>query len=67
MKTEVINEHHLGLIDTTEIVSRKDTVTKRPPKPPKPPTPPADTGRAEIGFNPTVEDWESADTTNIEI
>jgi hypothetical protein len=64
MKTEVINEHHLGLIDTTEIVSRKDTVTKRPPKPP---TPPADTGRAEIGFNPTVEDWESADTTNIEI
>lgn len=70
MKTEVINEHHLGLIDTTEIVSRKDTVTKRPPKPPKPPTPPADTTESErvpMGWNPTVEDWESADTTNIEI
>ena len=26
-----------------------------------------DTGRAEIGFDPTVEDWESADTTDIEI
>ena len=60
MKTEVINEHHLGLIDTTEIVSRKDTVTKKPhkPLPPTPPIPPADTmdGREPKGFNPTVED-----------
>ena len=65
MKTEVINEHHLGLIDTTEIVSHKDTVTKRPPKPP---TPPADTTeRVPMGWSPTVEDWEETDTTNIEL
>ena len=64
MSTEVIG--------FTEPIVVTDTTTKKPhkplpPTPPIPPIPPADTGRAEIGFNPTVEDWEQADTTNIDI
>ena len=62
MSTEVI-----GFVEPIEL---SDTTTKAKPHkplPPTPPIPPADTSRAEIGFNPTVEDWESADTTNIEI
>ena len=61
MSTEVI-----GFVEPTVVT---DTTTKKPhkPLPPTPPIPPADTGRAEIGFDPTVEDWESADTTDIEI
>lgn len=61
MSTEVI-----GFVEPIVVT---DTTTKKPhkPLPPTPPIPPADTGRAEIGFNPTVEDWEQADTTNIDI
>lgn len=65
MSTEVI-----GFVEPIELT---DTTTKAkphkplPPTPPIPPIPPADTGRAEIGFNPSVEDWEQADTTNIDI
>ena len=61
MTTEVI-----GIIPETKVDT---TVAKKPhkPLPPTPPTPPADTGRAEIGFDPTVEDWEESDTTNIEL
>ena len=62
MSTEVI-----GFVEPIEL---SDTTTKAKPHkplPPTPPIPPADTGRAEIGFDPTVEDWESADTTDIEI
>ena len=62
MKTEVINEHHLGLIDTTEIVSRKDTVTKRPPLSPPSPADTTESERVPIGWNPTVEDWEETET-----
>lgn len=61
MSTEVI-----GFAEPAVIT---DTTTKKPhkPLPPTPPIPPVDTGRAEIGFNPSVEDWEQADTTNIDI
>jgi hypothetical protein len=61
MSTEVI-----GIVPETKVDT---TVAKKPhkPLPPTPPTPPADTGRVAIGFNPTVEDWEQADTTDIEI
>lgn len=57
------------VIGFTEPIVVTDTTTKKPhkPLPPTPPIPPSDTGRAEIGFNPTVEGWESADTTDIEI
>ena len=62
MSTEVIG--------FTEPIVVTDTTTKAKPHkplPPTPPIPPEDTARAEIGFNPTVEDWEEADTTNIEM
>lgn len=62
MSTEVIG--------FTEPIVVTDTTTKAKPHkplPPTPPIPPADTGRPEIGFNPTVEDWEQADTCNIDI
>lgn len=61
MSTEVIG--------FTEPIVVTDTTTKKPhkPLPPTPPIPPSDTGRVAIGFNPTVEDWEQADTTDIEI
>lgn len=54
------------VIGFTEPIVVTDTTTKKPHKP-LPPMPPADTGRAEIGFDPTVEDWEEADTTYIEM
>ena len=62
MSTEVIG--------FTEPIVVTDTTTKAKPHKPLPPrdtTEVSDTGRAEIGFNPSVEDWESADTTDIEI
>lgn len=64
--TSCISTEVIGFVEPTVVT---DTTTKKPhkPLPPTPPIPPADTGRAEIGFDPTVEDWESADTTDIEI
>lgn len=62
MSTEVI-----GFVEPTVVT---DTTTKAKPHKPLPPrdtTEVSDTGRAEIGFNPTVEDWGQADTTNIDI
>ena len=63
MSTEVIGY--------TEPIVVTDTTTKKPhkPLPPTSPIPPTDTtdGREPIGFDPTVEDWEESDTTNIEI
>ena len=63
MSTEVIGY--------TEPIVVTDTTTKKPhkPLPPTSPIPPTDTtdGREPIGFDPTVEDWEQADTTNIDI
>ena len=55
MSTEVIGFEPIVVTDTT---------TKKPhkPLPPTPPIPPSDTGRAEIGFDPTVEDWEESYT-----
>lgn len=61
MSTEVIGFEPIELADTTT------KAKPHKPLPPTPPIPPADTGRAEIGFNPSVEGWESADTTDIEI
>lgn len=56
MSTEVI-----GYTEPTVVT---DTTTKKPhkPLPPTPPIPPSDTGKAEIGFDPTVEDWEESQT-----
>lgn len=62
MSTEVI-----GIIEPIELADTTTKAKPHKPLPPTPPIPPADTGRAEIGFNPTVEDWEQADTTNIDI
>jgi len=62
MSTEVI-----GFVEPIELTDTTTKAKPHKPLPPTPPIPPADTGRAEIGFNPTVEDWESADTTDIEI
>ena len=62
MSTEVI-----GFVEPIELADTTTKAKPHKPLPPTPPIPPADTGRAEIGFNPTVEDWESADTTDIEI
>lgn len=63
MSTEVIGY--------TEPIVVTDTTTKKPhkPLPPTSPIPPADTtdGREPIGFDPSVEDWEQADTINIDI
>lgn len=63
MSTEVIGFEPIELADTTT------KAKPHKPLPPTPPIPPADTTdeREQIGFDPTVEDWESADTTNIEI
>ena len=52
MSTEVIGFEPIELADTTT------KAKPHKPLPPTPPIPPEDTGRAEIGFNPTVEDWE---------
>ena len=64
--TSCLTTEVIGIIPETKVDT---TVAKKPhkPLPPTRPIPPSDTGRAEIGFDPTVEDWESADTTNIEI
>lgn len=62
MSTEVI-----GFVEPTVVTDTTTKAKPHKPLPPTPPIPPADTGRAEIGFDPTVEDWESEDTTDIEI
>ena len=64
--TSCISTEVIGIVPETKVDT---TVAKKPhkPLPPTPPIPPADTGRAEIGFDPSVEDWEQADTTDIEI
>jgi hypothetical protein len=51
MSTEVIG--------FTEPIVVTDTTTKAKPHKPLPPMPPADTtDKVEIGWNPSVEDWE---------
>ena len=62
MSTEVI-----GFVEPTVVTDTTTKAKPHKPLPPTPPIPPADTGRPEIGFNPTVEDWEQADTCNIDI
>lgn len=62
MSTEV-----MGFVEPIELADTTTKAKPHKPLPPTPPIPPADTGRAEIGFNPSVEDWEQADTTDIEI
>ena len=62
MSTEVI-----GFVEPIVVTDTTTKAKPHKPLPPTPPIPPADTGRAEIGFNPSVEDWKSVDTTNIEI
>jgi hypothetical protein len=60
--TSCISTEVIGIIPETKVDT---TVAKKPykPLPPTPPIPPADTtdGREQIGFNPTVEDWEEQD------
>lgn len=58
MKTDIIGEVEMQM----------DTVaTRKPHRPPHPPLPPMDstevddTTRIQIGFNPTVEDWEDTE------
>lgn len=55
--TSCVSTEVIGFVEPIVVT---DTTTKKPHKslPPTPPIPPADTVRAEIGFNPTVEDWE---------
>ena len=55
MSTEVIGY--------TEPIVVTDTTTKKThkPLPPRDTTEVSDTARAEIGFDPTVEDWEEQD------
>lgn len=55
MSTEVIG--------FTEPIVVTDTTTKKPhkPLPPRDTTEVSDTARAEIGFDPSVEDWEEQD------
>ena len=55
MSTEVIG--------FTEPIELADTTTKKPhkPLPPRDTTEVSDTARYEIGFDPTVEDWEEQD------
>ena len=64
MSTEVI-----GFTEPTELADTTTKAKPHKPLPPTPPIPPADTTdeREPIGFNPTVEDWEDADTVNTEI
>lgn len=49
MKTDIINE----------VEPQLDTVMMRKPHKPLPPPIEEDTTRVQIGFNPTVEDWNS--------
>ena len=55
MSTEVI-----GFVEPIELA---DTTTKKPhkPLPPRDTTEVSDTARAEIGFDPSVEDWKEQD------
>lgn len=55
MSTEVIG--------FTEPIELTDTTTKKPhkPLPPRDTTEVSDTARYEIGFDPSVEDWEEQD------
>ena len=48
------------VIGFTEPIVVTDTTTKKPhkPLPPRDTTEVSDTARAEIGFDPSVEDWE---------
>lgn len=58
MKTDIIGEVEMQM-DTVRMY--------KPHRPPHPPLPPRDstsvddTSRVEIGFNPTVEDWDGTD------
>jgi hypothetical protein len=58
ISTEVIGFEPIELADTT---------TKAKPHKPLPPRDTTSDERVPIDWNPTVDDWESADTTNIEI
>lgn len=51
------------VIGFTEPIVVTDTTTKKPhkPLPPRDTTEVSDTARAEIGFDPSVEDWEEQD------
>lgn len=51
------------VIGYTEPIVVTDTTTKKPhkPLPPRDTTEVSDTARAEIGFDPSVEDWEEQD------
>ena len=51
------------VIGFTEPIVVADTTTKKPhkPLPPRDTTEVSDTARAEIGFDPSVEDWEEQD------
>jgi hypothetical protein len=51
MKTDIINE----------VEPQLDTVLMRKPHRPLPPPIKEDTTRVQIGFNPTVEDWEDTE------
>ena len=65
--TSCISTEVIGLVEPIELADTTTKAKPHKPLPPTPPIPPADTGRAEIGFNPTVEDWEQSDTCNIDI
>jgi hypothetical protein len=58
--TSCISTEVIGIVPETKVDT---TVAKKPhkPLPPRDTTEVSDTGRAEIGFNPTVEDWEEQD------
>lgn len=48
-----MNECKLEVVDTIALKPRRDTITKHPSRPSR------DTSeRVQIGWNPTVEDWE---------
>jgi hypothetical protein len=59
--TSCISTEVIGFTDPIELA---DTTTKAKPHKPLPPrdtTEVSDTARAEIGFDPSVEDWEEQD------
>jgi hypothetical protein len=51
MKTDIINE----------VEPQLDTVVMQKPHRPLPPPIEEDTTRVQIGFNPTVQDWDNAE------
>ena len=65
--TSCISTEVIGFVEPTVVTDTTTKAKPHKPLPPTPPIPPADTGRAEIGFDPSVEDWEQADTCNIDI